>query len=128
MSAETKEFDTLIVGSASSGYMLKNRASIGALQAVAEWALGHPVWTHELADKALWLRMSEAIRTHLPDMPAPLGDDEKPDWQALGASLIERYGETVSLPRGSQERTEGPIESLQRLAPGKPVIGVVVPE
>jgi len=125
---EMKEFDTLIVGSASSGVALKQGMSYGDMGEITEWVLGHPVWTHELADKALWTRMSEAIRAHLPDMPAPHEDGEGPDWQAVGAALIERYGETVSLPRGQQERTEGPMESIQRIFPGKPVIGVVVTE
>ena len=123
-----KEFDTLIVGSASCGIGLKQGMSYSDMGAVAEWVLGHSVWTHELADNALWHRMTEAIRAHLPDMPGHFEDGEKPDWKAIGAALIKRYGETVSLPRGQQERTEGPMESLQRLAPGKPVIGVVVPE
>ena len=125
--AEMKEFDTLIIGSLTCGCTLRG-GPFGDLHEAAEWVMGHSIWTHEFADKALWLRMSDAIRAHLPDMPAPYEDGEKPDWKAVGAALIDRYGETVSLPRGQQERTEGPMESLQRLAPGKPVIGVVVPE
>jgi hypothetical protein len=117
----TKDFPTLLVGSATSGVVLGKGLSASNIQELAEWALGHPVWTHELADRKVWQRLSDRLVKQFPQLPVR-GDDAVEDWKALGAKLVREMGETLAIRKGSDERTEDPISSLQRLAPDKPIV------
>jgi len=121
-------FPTLLVASAASGIALAPRIVIGDICGVAEWVLGHSVWTHELADDDVFQRMSDAIRRQMPDMPSRGAmSQESATWQQLAADLVTRHGETVSLARGAGVRGESPLASLMRLVPGADVIAVTPP-
>lgn len=112
--SEKKEFKTLAVGTASCGVVLTNGVTYSDLQAIVEHVLGHPVWTHELTDKGVLLRMSSAIREQLPDMPENDGEDDL-NCELIAGRLLQTYGETVTLEKGSDERTEDPVTSAFRI-------------
>lgn len=121
---ETKSFDPAILASITTGIMLVEHG-FSSMHEAAEWIMGHPVWTHEFADKALWDRMGAAVLAQFPEMPVNK-DDAKVDWQKVADDVRARYGENVSVTRGSSERTTDPITTLiDAIGPDKPVIAIV---
>jgi len=121
--SEKKSFPTLLIGSVSSGVMLTSGYKYSDIQEVAEWVFGHPVWTHELGSKDLWLKMSKIIIAQFPEMPAndyePIGKHKA---EVLTAKLLKAYGKTVDVERGSFERERSPIDTLVEVANGRPVV------
>jgi len=102
----------------------------------AEWVAGHPIWTHEFASHALNVSLRDAVLAQHPilagaDVDAlrvdlAVSDDKEAtcrDWIASEARRIK--SDTVTLRRGTTERTQSPLETLAELAPNKPIIPVV---
>ena len=118
----TQTFNTLVVATAATGVGL-GQCSYSDVMRVGEFVLGHPVWTHELADKGTTSRIEAAIRAQLPNLPSRELAHE--DWQKAATAATEAYGETVTLTEGTGERTENPVDSLARLT-GRPEDIIVV--
>ena len=110
------------------------------LHELIEHVAGHPVWTHELAERALWGRLSELVFSQHPQLR-----DAKPFSCAAGlpkatidtlvASYVEEasalFGAEVEIDAGDLERTEGPLVSAQRILKeagraDMPIVAVVV--
>jgi|GEM_PF-1345726 len=124
--AEEKTFDTLLVASASSGVMLTTRYSFSALHELCEWVMGHPIWTHEFAERPLWVRISEAIRAQHAEMPVNDGTElSLEEVASFAGNALELFGTTVTLKRGSSKRSESPLASAGRVMSGK-TVGVVI--
>lgn len=91
--------------------------------------LGWDVFTHELADKAIWDRAATLVRKAHPAI-VPFADrirDATGDADAVARitrATVMALGLSLDMPKGSDDRTEHPLESLQRIAPDKPVIVV----
>ena len=81
----------------------------------AEHILGHPVWTHEFADKAVWAKLREAIREHHPRLPFGTPDS----WQATRDDVLARFPDPLVMPKGHAERKEDPITSAKRIMGGR---------
>lgn len=119
---KTQTFPTLAVATAATGIGL-GKCSYSDMMEIIGFVLGHPVWTHELADRAMNARAEAAIRAQLPNLPSnELASD---DWQKAATAATEAYGETVTLTEGSGERHESPVDSLARLT-GRPEDIIVV--
>jgi len=95
-------------------------------QEVAEHVLGHPVWTHEMASESFPPRVRAAILAQVPRLADIDASDVVDEVTAREFMLQQRslYGDTVTLEKGSSERTEGPIESLRRMVPDSKIITV----
>lgn len=121
---KTKEFKTLAVASVATGIGMMKGLRFSDMQEISEFVLGHQVWTHELADKAMTARVEAAIRSQLPAMPSHEAAGK--NWSAAAADALFTYGETVLLSEGSETRAENPIASLARMT-GRPedIIAVV---
>ena len=117
-----KTFATLAVATAATGIGLGG-CSYADVAQINGFVLGHPVWTHELADRAMNAKAEAAIRAQLPNLPSR--ELAREDWQKAAAAATEAYGATVTLRKGNGERTEGPVESLARLT-GRPDDIIVV--
>lgn len=92
--------------------------------AAIEHVFGHPVWTHEMAEKKLWTRLRVLVETQVPRLVAVPWPDT---WNAVtvmeclaAARLI--LGDEVALAEGAEERAEGLLESPERLAPTKNIL------
>ncbi len=114
--AETKTFPTLQVASCACGIILQDGLSYGDMAEIAEHALGHPVWTHELGDEKTMNRVRDAIHGAFPQLPTR--EEAQADHFAAADRATAAYGETINLERGTNERTEGPIASLARMTGG----------
>ena len=130
----TKTFPIADVLGITTGMSL---ASFDGLHELAEHLLGHAVWTHEFSEKALWDRMREAMFAQHPqlrDAPVCVISDGarvdealwRPELAAYLADMAARYGATLDVVEGKQARTESPFESAARIAPGKPVLAIVM--
>jgi hypothetical protein len=64
----TKTFNTLAVATAATGIGLSSGLSFSMIQEIAEYVLGHQVWTHELGDKLTNSRIHSAIYAQLPNL------------------------------------------------------------
>lgn len=114
--AEFKSFSTLVVASLCAGVALTS-LRVRDMVEVASWALGYPVFWHELADPATEARLSVAIAAQFPKLPTP--KDAVADYDAAAKQAIAAYGETMSIAQGTDSRVEHPVDSLARIS-GRP--------
>lgn len=114
-----KTYSTPIVLSLTTGILLV-QGGFGDMQELCEHIAGHPIWTHELADKALVEKLVAAVHEQHPQ----LKDVEKwePGDQDLHTYLagyvsrqVEKFGPSLSIKSSLIERTESPSASLERL-------------
>ena len=137
MTAETKDFSLGVALSLTTGYMLAG--NFGEIHEAAEWLVGHPIWTHEFADRALADRLRDMILGQRPELAA--ADDFRAHADALkGASKsaarshvdsfmatqVERFGAVVALAKGGHERAESPLDTLRRMVPDEKIVVVTV--
>ena len=75
-----------------------------------EWVLGHPVWTHEMP------RMMEPakklILAQFPEMPSQATGE---NWRQIRDAAIARYGESVEVRRGGEQRSADLLSSLSEM-------------
>lgn len=89
---------------------------------------GHPIWTHEFADKARWDALKDSVFSQHPQLASVDGSGVTPEnYEELLAGWTAQFGETLEIEQGTTARKESPLESLERIAPGKPVVAVVGP-
>ena len=114
-----RSFPTDIVLSLTTGILLK-KGGFGEMQELCEHIAGHPIWTHQLADKKLVERLVDAVHQQHPQ----LKDVEK--WDAEGKDLytylneyvarqVAKFGESLSIASASFESMEDPFTSFERL-------------
>ena len=117
--SETKDFPTAAVLSIITGRLL---GDFGEMHETIEWVAGHPVWTHELV--TIGRRLTAAVISQHPELSgidADLSEENYEDWTAR---QVSKFGDTLTLIRGSGKRTEHPIESLKKMIGDKPIIQV----
>lgn len=123
--AKTKEFPIEVVAGLISGI---NLGSVGDIHECAEFIAGHSIWMHEFAERALFDRLRNLAVAQLPFLQHICLDRLDPEAvPSVVASLQREHGLTVTLTEGDGKRTEHPLESLERIAPGKEVIVVTLP-
>lgn len=105
-----KTFPALVLAGITTGVMLAE-GMFPQIHEAAEHILGHPVWTHEFAEKAVWVKLRDAIREHHPSLPFGKPDD----WKATRDDVLVRFPEPLAMPRGMTERQEDPISSAERI-------------
>lgn len=118
-----KSFPMWAILSLTTGCLLGG--SFGDVHELAEHLAGHPIWTHEFADKAMWTKLCDLLFAQHPDLRETLTPSVKitrDNWEQQRDLLVAKYGTERMITKGSSERTESPIESMQRIAPGKPVV------
>jgi hypothetical protein len=117
-----KALDPLALASITTG-----RSTIGfnKTHEAFEHVMGHPIWTHEMADKALWIRGRDAVLAQFPAMPV---NWDGQDYDAFAAKVRSFYGETVDVEEGTETRDKSPLETLQEVAGDRPVIVIAAEE
>ena len=106
--SEMKELSTAALATLTDGRVMS--CGFGPAHGAAEWIMGHPIWTHEFADREMVGRIKSAILAQFPDMPTGGAGD----WMAVEKSAIERYGPSVMAAKGSETRKTSPIASLNK--------------
>lgn len=114
---ETRKFPTVVVASITTCIMLTDEFS--QVHECLEYVLGRPIWTHEIPGTRK--EAMAAIMTALPDMPTECAED----WRVTRDAVVERFGETVTVPKGNTERTLDPATTLKMLRPDADVAVVV---
>lgn len=131
-----KSFTTEVVLSLYTGVSFGSELSpFDKVHELAEHVMGHPIWTHEFAEKSLWDRMSANLEEEFPKLkelgPLDLPKHDKtlilPVIQGYLANAKALLGDTMTFSSGGEERTESPIDSLERIAPNKTIISVILP-
>lgn len=100
-----KSVSPLALASITTGSLM---CEFGQMHEALEWLVGHPVWTHELGSY-----LTEASRVAIEQHPG-LPTKQPSDWEAMSAALLEQFGPTVEITKGTGQRTEHPIESAER--------------
>lgn len=119
MRRATREFPTEVVLSLTTGFLLKH-GGFGEMAELAAHVLGHPVWTHEFADAELIARMREAVFAQHPalrDVETFVRPERDLATYVDGyvARAVEKFGARLSVAPGSEERTEDPLTSAERI-------------
>lgn len=120
---EVKQFPTLVVASTLTGISMAVMR-ISARPECAEWLCGYPVGTHELAYQPIMDDYIAKGYAQFPDMPTKAAAEA--DFQAAAAKAVAAYGEVLTVNRGTGERSENPIETLQTMTPNEEIIVVTV--
>ena len=93
--------------------------------------LGHTVFIHELADRDFWTTVREALCAQHPqlrDVEPIESDMSDADVQRYLKRQIAKYGAALSITRGTNKRTETPVESLHRIAPHMQIEVALAPD
>lgn len=119
-----KTFPTLAVATAATGVGLTSMP-FSAVHEICEHVIGHPVWTHELGHGAVTDRIRDLLLAQFPELPSPELANE--DWQAAAKKATDAYGETMTVPHGSEERAAHPINTLVEKVGADRVIVLTLP-
>jgi len=98
--------------------------SFSDIHQAAEFLMGHPIWTHEFDDKEIWNDLRARILYAVPALA--LFQPQEGAWKEDLVRVCADLGPTVTIQKGTAERLEHPLESMERIAPRKPVIAVEI--
>lgn len=119
---ETKAFSTAAVVSLSSGLLL---CEFGEMHEVAEYLMGHPIWTHEFASKPMWDLMKSKLLAQHPGLPVDADGADGEKWQDYLAAACATFGETLTITKGEEVRAADPITTARNIiGKDKPIIGI----
>jgi len=96
--SETREFPTAAIASLSTGTLL---CKFSDIHEAAEYLMGHPIWTHQFADKQLFADMRAMIIEQCPGMPARDGQITPENWREKLAELVAELGPTQTIRKGA---------------------------
>lgn len=120
-----RAFPIEVIASLTTGKLL---CGFGDMHELAEFVAGHPIWTHEFACRETNQRLADTVFAQHPsvrDIDASWVTRE--NWRAFVEELRRKFPVPLEITKGDEARTEGPVESFQRIAPGKPVVAVITP-
>jgi hypothetical protein len=127
MPNEKREFSIGVLLSLTTDKLLCD--SFSEVHEAAEFVMGHPIWTHEFADRAVWNRLKRLVLEQIPVLES-FDSREVVDEESAKEFLnraIEIIGiKSFSVIKGSTVRDRSPLETLQEIARGKPVIAVII--
>ena len=92
-----RDFPTAVIASISTGVLL---CEFSAMHEAAEFLMGHPIWTHHFANKALLSDMRSMINEQCPGMPDDLPGCDKTNYREFLAQIERDMGPMVSIRRG----------------------------
>lgn len=122
---ETKAFSTPILASITTGVLLEEPFS--KMHEAAEFLMGHSIWTHEFANKALWGLMRAKLLEQHPGLDVDADDVTADNYEDFAAKLKADLGDTLEISKGEERRAADPLTTAQNmLGPDKEIIPVVV--
>jgi hypothetical protein len=113
---ETREFPTAVIASLSSGISL---CKFGDIHEAAEFLMGHLIWTHHFADKALWAKMKDAVLEQCPGMPTELAGVTVENYQEKVAAIEAELGAVAVIRKGGGKTAMHPLDGIPA---GKPTL------
>jgi hypothetical protein len=125
----TKTFHIGDILTITTGKLVSPR-HVDGIYDILNWMTGDNLFTHQLPRACD--ECSPSLRTQFPDLAAIMPRDfsDKDQVWAWLSEQVQAYGETREVaPLHEDEHTHiDPFTELHKMAPGKPVITVVVPE
>lgn len=118
---ETKQFPVSAALSIVTGKLC---GDFGEMHELAEWLIGHPIRSHEFASMGVCGRLQAIALAQHPELDGIDRDSiDGNTYLQIVDKTCERIGaRELQFTKGEADRTENPLESLARIAPGKPVI------
>lgn len=95
---ETRDFPIAVIASISTGVLL---CKFSEIHEAAEYLMGHPIWTHHFADKALWAEMRRSIVEQSPGFPIEAEGVDASNFREFAAKLEADLGKLVKIRKGS---------------------------
>jgi hypothetical protein len=94
---ETRDFPTAVIASIATGIVL---CDFSDMHEAAEFLMGHPIWTHQFADKQLVAEMQKTILEQCPGMPLSLEGVTAENYREHVRRLEAEFGPTIKIRRG----------------------------
>jgi hypothetical protein len=98
MSTKTRDFSTAAIASLSTGILL---CKMGDVHEAAEYLMGHPIWTHQFADKKIWSEMQKKIAEQCPGMPTEIDGVNNDNYLEKLAEIEGLIGNMVRIRKGN---------------------------
>lgn len=118
MSDDTRTFPLADVLSVTTSKLL---CRFQDMHELAEWIAGHPIWSHEFADRELHERLKESVLADHPDLrEVDASEVNRDNWSQYLDRWKEQYGSTREIRRGTMKREEDPVASATRLMGQQP--------
>lgn len=76
---------------------------------LAEWVMGHPVWTHELL--MVGKEIEQSLSRQFPNLPTNLDHVDRSNFKGVLAELETVHGSSLEVERGIGQRTKNPLET-----------------
>lgn len=118
----TKTFDVPTLASITTGVLLVQPFS--KVHEACEWLLGHPVWTHELGNRATVDRIKATLLKQFPELDVDATNVGKDNWAPFAYELIQKFGPSREVEQGTDEREADPLTTLKQMIPGASVVVV----
>lgn len=116
---ETREFSTAALLSLTTGLLF---CGFSEMHEAAEFLMGHPIWTHQFANKKLWLEMRRRIRAQVPEMPMRLAGVTPENCRQKLSAVERRIGKKFSIRRGDWRWFSTTMSPLDGIPQDKVVI------
>lgn len=95
---ETRDFPVAVIASISTGVLL---CKFSEMHEAAEYLMGHPIWTHHFADRALADEMRRVIGEQCPGLVTEAPGINGNNWKEFVATLEADLGKLVKIRKGS---------------------------
>lgn len=115
---ETRVFPTAVIASLTTGVLL---CEFSKMHEAAEYVMGHPIWTHHFADKALRRAMRRKILEQCPGMPVVLTGVTAENYLERVTEIEEEVGAVVTIRKGDGETAINPLDGIPD---GKSIIAI----
>jgi hypothetical protein len=113
--AMEKRFSATAVIGLYTGYLL---SSFSEMHEAAEQLMGHPIFTHEFADRSLVNNMKKKLLSLFPEIieaeELVAGCNER-NYEEKALAITEHWPNGFILRRGGETRKEDPISSAERI-------------
>lgn len=106
---ETREFPIEVIASISTGILL---CDFGKMHEAAEFLTGHPIWTHQFANKELNGDMEKMIAEQCPGMPTEMSGVTRDNYHLRVEQLRRDFGEKVTIRKGGGLTAMLPIDGI----------------
>lgn len=106
---ETRDFPVAVIASLSTGVLL---CQFSEMHEAAEFLMGHPIRTHQFADKTLADDMRRAIQEQCPGIPTVAEGVDASNFRAFAAKLEADLGKLVKIRKGSGLTAMLPTDGL----------------
>jgi hypothetical protein len=106
---DTKNVSTAALLSISTGILF---CGFGEMQEAAEFLMGHPIWTHHFANKALWERMQAAIVNQHPKFPTTMPGVDATNWADALDRVEMKFGKELPIRKGDGTSAMHPLDGI----------------